>query len=189
MTPPRDHHGRFIASTVDVVDMDDTIIDAEIVEDEPSTEVAVTTSNEVAIRNPFAEWQLRLAEIQYAKFDHEVRALLAEGRVEALANAVARLERDRPEMALPRAISRQPAIMIAADIAERYGVAEMLAGNFDDTVQTVKQEPVTEAAWNNWVIAGNLPADKPQPAWPNPNRHEASIKTSRYPNLDRLFRK
>lgn len=93
--------------------------------------------NQVAIRDPFAEWELRRGELALVKFDKNAWADLQEGKVESLANRVARLERDVPEFAVPApAPAREREVRIYADIADRYGVARMVEGHFDDTVRT-----------------------------------------------------
>lgn len=93
---------------------------------------------DVVREDPFAAWEVRRAELALIKFYKNAWADLQEGKVESLANRVAQLVRDVPELGLPAAPARrQPReVRIAADIAARYGVDRMLVGWFDDTVRT-----------------------------------------------------
>jgi len=103
----------------------------------PEDAVKATPSSEVAVKDPFLEWEIRRAEMELAAFDSGAWADLQQGKVEALAGRVATLERRCPEWSLP--VPELPRlerpVIIEDDIAARYGVDRMLDGNFDDTVR------------------------------------------------------
>jgi hypothetical protein len=93
----------------------------------PEDAVKATPSSEVAVKDPFLEWEIRRAEMELAAFDKGAWADLQQGKVEALAGRVATLERRCPEWSLP--VPELPRlerpVTIEDDIAARY----------DDTVR------------------------------------------------------
>lgn len=114
----------------DGYDEETDIEDADVVEVQP-------VSQELAVRDPFKEWELRLAELRIEQRIHDAIAwedkaleLLREGKVAELADHIAAgVDLIDPPVRRRRA----PEVKIAPDIAERYNVAAMMSGRFDDT--------------------------------------------------------